>query len=69
MQSKGAKFFNQKGGHREGSQPSNWKGENGVYSVGFTSQGLLGTSMDAHKVADDISKQWNSATEKVSLDA
>lgn len=69
LQLKEANFFHQKNGHRESSLPNNWKGQNGVYSVGFTAQGLLGASMDAHKVAEDIAQHWNSATEKYCLDA
>ena len=38
--------------------PCSWKGENGLYAVGFTRRGLLGTSSDAVKVAKDISDQW-----------
>ncbi|KAI3519271.1 hypothetical protein L1887_08300 [Cichorium endivia] len=39
---------------------SNIKGKNGIYSIGFTGQGLLGTSIDAERVAEDIGRQWNS---------
>ncbi|XP_031268409.1 indole-3-pyruvate monooxygenase YUCCA6-like [Pistacia vera] len=63
-----ANFFHQKNGHRKSSLPNNWKGQKGVYSVGFTAQGLLGASMDAQKVAEDIAQHWNSTTEKYCLD-
>ncbi|XP_038886737.1 probable indole-3-pyruvate monooxygenase YUCCA11 [Benincasa hispida] len=35
--------------------PTHWKGENGLYCVGFGQQGLLGISNDAQKIASDIS--------------
>ncbi|XP_010923752.1 indole-3-pyruvate monooxygenase YUCCA1 isoform X1 [Elaeis guineensis] len=38
--------------------PDGWKGENGLYCVGFTKRGLLGTSSDALSIARDISLQW-----------
>ncbi|CDY71529.1 BnaAnng37780D, partial [Brassica napus] len=34
--------------------PNGWKGENGLYTVGFTRRGLLGTAFDAVKIAEDI---------------
>lgn len=47
-----------KGGSSENPFPKNWKGENGAYSVGFGGQGLLGVSIDAQRVAEDIAGQW-----------
>jgi len=38
--------------------PNGWKGENGLYAVGFTKRGLLGTSMDAKRIAEDIERCW-----------
>lgn len=38
--------------------PNGWKGDNGLYSVGFTRRGLLGTASDAVKVAQHIAEQW-----------
>ncbi|TKY58271.1 Indole-3-pyruvate monooxygenase YUCCA6 [Spatholobus suberectus] len=38
--------------------PNGWKGENGLYAVGFTKRGLLGTSMDAKRIAEDIEWCW-----------
>ncbi|KAB1204546.1 putative indole-3-pyruvate monooxygenase YUCCA4 [Morella rubra] len=38
--------------------PDGWKGENGLYTVGFTRRGLLGTTYDAVKIASDIADQW-----------
>ncbi|XP_021757902.1 probable indole-3-pyruvate monooxygenase YUCCA4 [Chenopodium quinoa] len=39
--------------------PNGWKGGKGLYTVGFTRRGLLGTASDAVKVAQDIAHQWN----------
>ncbi|XXG56022.1 hypothetical protein AAC387_Pa03g3552 [Persea americana] len=44
--------------------PSGWKGENGLYSVGFTMRGLLGASLDAMKIAGDIAQQWTTEDTK-----
>lgn len=44
--------------------PSSWKGENGLYSVGFTMRGLLGASSDAMKIAGDIAQQWTTEDTK-----
>lgn len=38
--------------------PNGWRGDNGLYTVGFTSRGLLGTACDAIKIAQDIAEQW-----------
>ncbi|CAK9182353.1 unnamed protein product [Ilex paraguariensis] len=38
--------------------PNGWKGENGLYTVGFTRRGLLGTASDAIKISRDIGDQW-----------
>lgn len=38
--------------------PNGWKGENGLYTVGFTRRGLRGTAFDAVKIATDIAEQW-----------
>ncbi|KAI6680122.1 hypothetical protein NL676_034003 [Syzygium grande] len=38
--------------------PDGWKGENGLYTVGFTRRGLLGTASEAIKIAKDIADQW-----------
>ncbi|KAG6387946.1 hypothetical protein SASPL_153142 [Salvia splendens] len=54
---KGDDFFT-KDGMPKTPFPCSWKGENGLYVVGFTRRGLLGTSSDAVKVAKDIADQW-----------
>ncbi|XP_047314826.1 probable indole-3-pyruvate monooxygenase YUCCA4 [Impatiens glandulifera] len=52
-------YFNKENGYPNNPFPINWKGSNGIYSVGFTRRGLLGVSHDALEVAEDIAKQWN----------
>lgn len=47
-------MFCEKDGLPKRAFPNGWKGENGLYSVGFTKRGLLGASIDAKNVADDI---------------
>ncbi|XP_022929727.1 probable indole-3-pyruvate monooxygenase YUCCA4 [Cucurbita moschata] len=53
----GCDFFT-KDGMPKTSFPNGWKGERGLYTVGFTKRGLLGTASDAMKIADDIAEQW-----------
>ncbi|PSS15598.1 Indole-3-pyruvate monooxygenase [Actinidia chinensis var. chinensis] len=52
-------FFSEKDGFPRKPFPHGWKGENGLYAVGFTKRGLLGTSMDSKRIAEDIEHQWN----------
>ncbi|XP_057799449.1 probable indole-3-pyruvate monooxygenase YUCCA4 [Salvia miltiorrhiza] len=54
---KGEDFFT-KDGMPKTPFPYSWKGEKGLYAVGFTRRGLLGTSSDAVKIAEDIADQW-----------
>ncbi|XP_062189469.1 indole-3-pyruvate monooxygenase YUCCA4-like [Phragmites australis] len=49
-------FFSEKNGFPQ--KPNGWKGERGLYAVGFSRRGLLGVSMDATKVVDDIVQRW-----------
>lgn len=53
----GSDFFTEQGMPRR-PFPNGWKGENGLYTVGFTRRGLLGTASDAIKIANDIADQW-----------
>ncbi|KAI3757137.1 hypothetical protein L6452_04671 [Arctium lappa] len=46
-------LFNEKGMPKHKS-PNHWKGDHGLYCVGFASQGLFGISNDAKNIADDI---------------
>lgn len=47
-------MFSMKDGFPMKPFPNGWKGKNGLYAVGFTKRGLLGASMDAKRIADDI---------------
>ncbi|XP_019438397.1 PREDICTED: indole-3-pyruvate monooxygenase YUCCA6-like [Lupinus angustifolius] len=51
-------MFSKEDGFPKKPFPNGWKGENGVYAVGFTKKGLLGASMDAKKIAEDIERCW-----------
>ncbi|XP_039125778.1 indole-3-pyruvate monooxygenase YUCCA6-like [Dioscorea cayenensis subsp. rotundata] len=53
-------FFSDKDGLPRKPFPNGWKGEKGLYTVGFTKKGILGASMDARRIADDIDKCWKS---------
>ncbi|XP_076938288.1 putative indole-3-pyruvate monooxygenase YUCCA11 [Bidens hawaiensis] len=48
-------LFNEKGMPKHKS-PNHWKGEYGLYCVGFASAGLFGISNDAKNIANDISR-------------
>ncbi|CAA6671597.1 unnamed protein product [Spirodela intermedia] len=56
-------LFSEKDGLPRRPFPNGWKGGQGLYAVGFTKRGILGASMDAMRVADDIEQQWKAATE------
>uniref|UniRef100_A0ACD5UZ01 Uncharacterized protein n=1 Tax=Avena sativa TaxID=4498 RepID=A0ACD5UZ01_AVESA len=58
---KGCDFFTQEGYPRL-PFPDGWKGQSGLYSVGFTRRGLSGVSLDAVKVAQHIAMTWNNHT-------
>ncbi|KAJ0974069.1 hypothetical protein J5N97_016034 [Dioscorea zingiberensis] len=47
-----------KEGHDQLCSTNGWKGEKGLYFVGFTGRGLLGTRIDADKIALDIAGKW-----------
>ncbi|GLU09859.1 hypothetical protein SLE2022_266980 [Rubroshorea leprosula] len=51
-------MFSEKDGFPRKPFPNGWKGESGLYAVGFTKRGLLGASIDAKKIAEDIEHQW-----------
>ncbi|XP_071907714.1 indole-3-pyruvate monooxygenase YUCCA2-like [Coffea arabica] len=55
---KGKNLSSEEDGFPSKPFPDGWKGHNGLYAVGFTKRGLLGTSMDARRIAEDIEKQW-----------
>jgi len=47
-------MFSEKDGLPRRPFPNGWKGECGLYAVGFTKRGLLGASIDAKRIAEDI---------------
>uniref|UniRef100_A0A5B7AAT4 Flavin-containing monooxygenase n=1 Tax=Davidia involucrata TaxID=16924 RepID=A0A5B7AAT4_DAVIN len=51
-------MFSEKDGLPRRPFPNGWKGECGLYAVGFTKRGLLGASMDAKRIAVDIERCW-----------
>ncbi|CAN1828122.1 Probable indole-3-pyruvate monooxygenase YUCCA1 [Linum perenne] len=59
---KGSEFFT-KDGMPKTEFPNGWKGEDGLYTVGFTRRGLLGTASDAVKIAADVAGQWRNVKE------
>ncbi|KAI4338118.1 hypothetical protein L6164_016467 [Bauhinia variegata] len=44
--------------------PNGWKGNAGLYAVGFTRRGLSGASLDAISVSQDIAKSWKEETKQ-----
>ncbi|KAL1550094.1 putative indole-3-pyruvate monooxygenase YUCCA9 [Salvia divinorum] len=52
-----SEFFG-KNGFPKNPFPNGWKGEGGIYAVGFTRRGLAGASADAVRVSQDIAKIW-----------
>ncbi|KAH6831181.1 Flavin-binding monooxygenase family protein [Perilla frutescens var. hirtella] len=57
---KGSDFFTEEG-MPKAAFPHGWRGENGLYVVGFTGRGILGTSSDALKIAADIAHKLRSS--------
>ncbi|PIA42623.1 hypothetical protein AQUCO_02000218v1 [Aquilegia coerulea] len=55
---KDKEMFSEEDGLPRRSFPHGWKGEYGLYAVGFTKRGLLGSSMDAKRIAQDIEQSW-----------
>lgn len=51
-------MFSKEDGYPRRAFPNGWKGENGVYAVGFTKRGIFGASMDAKNIAEDIGQCW-----------
>ncbi|KAL9232963.1 hypothetical protein vseg_008015 [Gypsophila vaccaria] len=60
---KESEFFS-KNGFPKAPFPNGWKGNGGLYAVGFTKRGLSGASEDATKIAEDISKIWKEETKQ-----
>jgi len=51
-------MFSEKDGLPRRPFPNGWKGQRGLYAVGFTKRGILGASMDAKRIAEDIERYW-----------
>lgn len=51
-------MFCEKDGMPRKPFPNGWKGECGLYAVGFTQRGLLGAFLDARRIAQDITRSW-----------
>ncbi|OIW03075.1 hypothetical protein TanjilG_19355 [Lupinus angustifolius] len=60
---KSCEFFD-KNGMPKMPFPHGWKGEQGLYTVGFTKRGLHGTSSDAVNIAKDIAHKWMTIKDK-----
>ncbi|KAI3411654.1 Flavin-containing monooxygenase [Psidium guajava] len=56
-----SEFFS-KNGYPKPKFPNGWKGNAGLYAVGFTRKGLSGASSDAMRIAQDIGKIWKVET-------
>ncbi|XP_062094202.1 probable indole-3-pyruvate monooxygenase YUCCA9 [Humulus lupulus] len=54
-------FFS-KNGFPKAPFPQGWKGNAGLYAVGFTRRGLSGASSDTMRIAQDIGKVWKLET-------
>uniref|UniRef100_J3KXV0 Flavin-containing monooxygenase n=1 Tax=Oryza brachyantha TaxID=4533 RepID=J3KXV0_ORYBR len=54
---KESEFFSEKDGFPRKS--NGWKGQNGLYAVGFSRRGLLGVSIDATNIVEDIVQRWH----------
>lgn len=57
-------MFSKKDGLPRKPFPNGWKGQCGLYAVGFTKRGLLGASMDAKRIAEDISQCWKAESKQ-----
>ncbi|KAF5754020.1 putative indole-3-pyruvate monooxygenase [Helianthus annuus] len=59
-------MFSEKDGMPRKPFPQSWKGECGLYAVGFTKRGLFGSSMDAKRVSEDIERFWKAEAKNLS---
>ncbi|KAH9729007.1 putative indole-3-pyruvate monooxygenase YUCCA5 [Citrus sinensis] len=58
-----SEFFSENG-FPKAPFPHGWKGNAGLYAVGFTRRGLSGASSDAMRIAQDIGKVWKEETKQ-----
>ncbi|KAM0950412.1 putative indole-3-pyruvate monooxygenase [Dioscorea sansibarensis] len=59
---KESEFFREQDGQPRAAFPNTWRGKNALYATGFTKRGLLGASIDAQRIAEDVARQWNFKT-------
>ncbi|KMZ68974.1 Flavin monooxygenase-like protein [Zostera marina] len=52
------------GYHSNDGLPCGWKGDGGLYAIGFTRKGLFGAAMDAVRIAEDIGRIWKEETKQ-----
>ncbi|KAJ0779855.1 putative indole-3-pyruvate monooxygenase [Helianthus annuus] len=59
-------MFSEKDGMPRKTFPQGWKGDYGLYAVGFSRRGLFGSSMDAKRVSEDIERFWKAEAKHLS---
>ncbi|OWM89906.1 indole-3-pyruvate monooxygenase YUCCA2-like [Punica granatum] len=57
-------MFSKEDGFPKEQFPHTWKGKDGLYAIGFNKRGLLGASMDAWRIAEDIELMWKAETKR-----
>ncbi|KAL5711802.1 indole-3-pyruvate monooxygenase [Ranunculus cassubicifolius] len=57
-------FFSNNG-YPKADFPNGWKGQSGLYAVGFTKRGLSGASLDAVRISQDMGNAWKEETKQV----
>ncbi|CAH9090429.1 unnamed protein product [Cuscuta epithymum] len=62
-------MFSQTDGFPKRPFPNGWKGECGLYAVGFNKRGLLGASLDAKNIAQDIERSYTCMSHAKNLKA
>lgn len=60
-------MFSEKDGMPRKPFPHGWKGERGLYAVGFTRRGLFGSSADAKRVSEDIENFWKAEAKHLAM--
>ncbi|WOK93815.1 indole-3-pyruvate monooxygenase YUCCA2-like [Canna indica] len=60
-----SELFAEEDGYPRRAFPNEWKGEKGLYAVGFTKGGLLGASLDASRIAQDIELRFRADREDI----
>ncbi|KAF3788146.1 putative indole-3-pyruvate monooxygenase [Nymphaea thermarum] len=60
-------MFSEKDGLPRRPFLESWKGENGLYAVGFTKRGILGAFMEARRIAQYIDYSWKAESKPIIL--